>query len=620
MKGADSRLIEPLFERHAGPSDQQLWSRLAKATDREDFAATWLQVQARMLTGARVGVLILGPPEAGPFVPVGVFPPRAAVGADLSVAAETALGDRRGVVSDRPAGERVDAAQCIAMPILVDEALHGVVAFQLEPRGPEALSEAARRLQWGAAWIEVLVRRGSLLPNRQLVDVLDGLAAVMEAPTLAVALQGLVGEMTRVLGCEWAACGLVRRGTNVHVEALSQAITRSRRQQVVAATARAMQEAFDQSCLVAVPEEREAFPVVTRAHRLLGEAVTAGGVMSVPIAVDAEVIGVLTLVARTGAAFAADDRAFCRLAATALGPAIALKRRDDRWIGAKVAAAARLQLGKLFGPRHLMLKLWTAAALAAAAYLTVGTAMDRVTAAATVEGAVQRAVAAPIAGYIASQGPRAGDRIGRNDVLAKLDDREYQIERARWASERAQRAREYQQAFAEGDRARVQVLKAQIDQSQARIDLLDEQIAHVDLRAPIDGLIVKGDLSQMVGAPVQRGDVLFEIAPLDDYRIVLKVDERDADAVKVGQTGTLLLSSLSSRALPLRVTRLTPVSTAEEGRNLFRVEAALDTGDLAIRPGMQGYAKIDVGPRKVVAIATARLRQWSRMTVWRFWF
>ena len=620
MSGAEGRIVERAFDRVSGPSDQLLWSRLSKATNREDFAATWLQLQARTLQHARTGVLILGAADKGPYAPVGVFPPRTALSADLSVTAETALADRKGVLSDRAAGERSEAAQCIAMPILLDEQLHGVVAFQLEPRSPEALSEAARRLQWGVAWVEVLIRRGSLLPNRQLVDILDTVAAVMEAPSLAVALQGLVVEMTRVLQAEWVSCGLVRRGTHVHVAALSQAITTSRRQQVVTATASAMQEAFDQAGVIAFPEDKEALPVVTRAHRLLAETVGAGAVLSVPVVVEARIVGVLTVVARAGADIAAGERDFCRLAAATLGPVIDVKRRDDRWIGTKVAIATGQQLHKIIGPRHTLLKLGTAAVLATAAYLSVGTAMDRVTAAATVEGAVQRAVAAPIAGYIAAQGPRAGDKVAHDDVLAKLDDREFQIERARWTSEREQRLREYQQAFADGERPRLQVLKAEIEQSQARIDLLDAQIAHVELRAPIDGIVVKGDLSQMVGAPVQRGEVLFEIAPLDDYRIILKVDERDADDVAVGEKGALILSSLSALPLPLHVTKLTPVSSAEEGRNVFRVEAALDEGSPAIRPGMQGYGKIDIGRRKVAGILSARLVQWLRMTVWRFWF
>jgi hypothetical protein len=43
-------------------------------------------------------------------------------------------------------------------------------------------------------------------------------------------------------------------------------------------------------------------------------------------------------------------------------------------------------------------------------------------------------------------------------------------------------------------------------------------------------VVVKGDLSQSLGAAVERGNVLFELAPLDSYRVIMKVDERDITA------------------------------------------------------------------------------------------
>ena len=71
--------------------------------------------------------------------------------------------------------------------------------------------------------------------------------------------------------------------------------------------------------------------------------------------------------------------------------------------------------------------------------------------------------------------------------------------------------------------------------------------------------------------------MLFEIAPLDAYRIILQVDERDIADVAVGQRGDLVLSGFPTEQLPLTVEKLTPVSTAREGRNYFRVESQLHT-------------------------------------------
>ena len=84
------------------------------------------------------------------------------------------------------------------------------------------------------------------------------------------------------------------------------------------------------------------------------------------------------------------------------------------------------------------------------------------------------------------------------------------------------------------------------------------------LIAPFDAVVVRGDLSQSLGSPVQRGDVLFEVAPLDGYRIILEIDERNISDTSIGQRGHLTLSALPRQPLPLIVERLTPVATAEE--------------------------------------------------------
>jgi multidrug efflux pump subunit AcrA (membrane-fusion protein) len=115
---------------------------------------------------------------------------------------------------------------------------------------------------------------------------------------------------------------------------------------------------------------------------------------------------------------------------------------------------------------------------------------------------------------------------------------------------------------------------------------------------------------------VKRGDVLFEVAPLESYRIVLEVDEREIAEVAAGQRGELTLSALPGRALPLRVERITPLATAAEGRNFFRVEAELTQPSGMLRPGMEGVGKIDIGRRSLVWIWTHRLFDWLRLAAW----
>ena len=129
--------------------------------------------------------------------------------------------------------------------------------------------------------------------------------------------------------------------------------------------------------------------------------------------------------------------------------------------------------------------------------------------------------------------------------------------------------------------------------------------------APISGTVIQ--------KPVERGQVLFEIAPLDAYRVVLQVDETEISRIQVGQRGHLALAAVPDRSLPLVVDKITPVAEASEQQNRFRVEARLEVLERLLRPGMSGIAKIEIEQRSLFWIWTHRLFDWLRLRLWSWW-
>jgi multidrug efflux pump subunit AcrA (membrane-fusion protein) len=171
--------------------------------------------------------------------------------------------------------------------------------------------------------------------------------------------------------------------------------------------------------------------------------------------------------------------------------------------------------------------------------------------------------------------------------------------------------------MARRDRSQARIVSSQMEQSQAQLALIEEQLSRTDIVAPFDGILVSGDLTQMLGAPLERGAAMFELAPLDAYRVVLQVDEHRIADVRAGQRGELVLSSDPGRRFPILLHKLTPVSTARDGRNYFRVEAGLEGGpDPALRPGMEGVAKVSVEDRRLAWIWTRELFNWVRLKAW----
>jgi multidrug resistance efflux pump len=261
----------------------------------------------------------------------------------------------------------------------------------------------------------------------------------------------------------------------------------------------------------------------------------------------------------------------------------------------------------------------TIAVVAVLLFFTFAKGDYRIAADTYLEGSIQRVIVAPFDGYISESYVRPGDTVKEGMLLAKLDDNDLMLERVKLESQREQYLKEYRDALGQAERSKISILKAQLGQVEAQLSITDAQLSRINIKAPFDGVIVSGDLSQKLGAPSERGDVLFEIAPSEAYRVILEVDERDISDVRIDQGGELVLTGHSETVMPFKVRKVTPVSEAKEGRNYFRVEAELEKKLDFLRPGIKGVGKIQAGKRKLIWIWTKNLTDWLRLTLWTWW-
>jgi len=275
-------------------------------------------------------------------------------------------------------------------------------------------------------------------------------------------------------------------------------------------------------------------------------------------------------------------------------------------------------LAALFGPRRPALKLSVISALAAAVILMLVNGEHRVTGKSVLEGEIQRAAVAPFDGFIRSAAVRAGDTVKSGDLLATLDDRDLILDQLKWRAEREKLLQKYREALAKHDRPNMVILESQIRQAESQLALANEKLARARIVAPFDGIVVSGDFSQMLGSPVEKGKVLFELAPLDSYRLIVQVSERDVRYISTQQHGTVAFAGMPDDRLPIILSRITPVTVAEEGRNSFRVEARLAELSPHLRPGMEGVAKIETGQRSIAWIWTRSVLEWFRLAAWKY--
>jgi len=602
--------------------DQALWHRFSEAATADTFASAWLTLQVSMLDNVSHGVVVLGQAERGPFVPAAAWPEGNNMPATLSRAAESAMSERRGIVHRPTQGDRPSSRPSqLAYPLLVDDRLFGVVALEFSDCDENQLQAIMRQLQWGCGWLEAYLRRaeqgGSSDTREHLARLLELTATALEQERFRAAAMAIVTELAIQTSCDRVGLGL-RRGRHTRIYALSHTAQFGEQTNLVRAITNAMDEAIDQLDTVVYPVEDDE-RLITRAHANLAEVSGAHAICTVVMASGDTVLGALTFERSKGGAFDQETIEPLEYAAALLGPVLEMKRRDDRWLVSKAAESFRNLVMKFVGPRHYAAKLVGLVLAGLFVFLSMAEGDYRVSAEAVLEGAVQRVMVAPINGYILQAQARAGDLVKQDQVLFSIDDRDLRLEYLKWSSQKEQVDRRYRDALAARNRSEVNIFKAQLDQAEAQLELLKEQIARTQVAAPFDGIVVRGDLSQRLGSPVSRGEILLSIAPLNAYRVVLQVDERKIADLQPGQEGRLILKALPQDEFPFFVEQITPVSEPLEGRNRFRVEARLTEDMELLRPGMEGSGKVMIDRRSLRWIWTHELVEWFKLWLWYWW-
>ena len=580
---------------------------------------SWLAHFCQFTGGVRRGVVYVRPERDDEQGTTVCWPPENA-GRDLVEPAQLALADDQAIVRQiTPRGAGPVSMSVVAVPF-GGEGLHGALVVEVAHArrwdSEPSCKEVVDQLQSVAVWLERFLRDAQ--GRTQLSLALQVVAAGLEPEGLRDAATAIATELAISLHCERVSVGVIERG-RMRVEAVSHSADFDPRSQLISDMSRAMEEACDQEAVLTCPFPADAPPRVVVAHQALARQQGAAAICTVPLASRGRMLGALLL--EHGSPDAWDARAIssCESSALLVGSLLELQRTSGEGLPAHTARAMRGKLRKFTGPGSAGRKVMAAVIGALAIALFTATGTYRVRSDATIEGRIQRAVVAGFEGYIAEAHARAGDVVTSNQLLARLDSRDLLLEKRQSTGRHAQLSREHREALATNDRSRVNVLRAQIEQAAAQLALVDEQLARTYLLAPYDGVVVKGDLSQSLGSPVSRGDVLFEIAPLDGYRIFLAVDERDIADIRPGQRGALTLAALPNQELELTVERVVPISVDHGGRNVFRVEGKLDAPVEGLRPGMEGVGKVGIDERRWIEIWTRGLVHWLRLSTWAWW-
>ncbi|WP_372742244.1 HlyD family efflux transporter periplasmic adaptor subunit [Neptunomonas sp.] len=595
---------------------RQAWVQFSAADSYEEYCQYWLELMCTRIGGVSIAALVLESGEAG-FQPTAIWPEKSQTDEEFTALIEEGLEEAAGLVHTLASG-----GYGVAFPIRLDDELVGVVALSLRVNSI-VLPAVMEQIQWGSAWIELLLRRHRGREKNLQFDRLSGavdlLGAVLVESDFNSAAMTFVNELAAALSCDRVSFGLTK-GTLVEVTTLSHSAQFGKKMNLIRRLSGVMDEAVQQRGVINYPNTFDSSSLlVEREHAQFSQSYGNANILTIPLHSGTHYFGAVTLERPADNPFSEDEITQIRSVVALSGETLRNKQNQDKTWYQHLISACGQHVKKVLGSGYLGRKLSLILLAAVVVFFSVANGTYRVSGDSLLEGSVRRAIVAPFEGYLESADVKAGERVTQGQEMSSLDDRDLTLEKLSYLSEQAKLQRQYEEAVAKRERAEAAVIQTQLEQNRAQLKLVESKLSRTRLRAPFDGIVISGDLSQRLGGAIEQGEVLFEVAPLDSYRVILWVDEHRMADITEQQQGHLVLNSLPETTSAFKVTQVTPVTEARDGGNYFRVEAVLVDSIPEMRPGMKGVGKIEVDERKLIWIWTYPALQWFKLKLWSWW-
>jgi biotin carboxyl carrier protein len=456
---------------------------------------------------------------------------------------------------------------------------------------------------------------GSGLSESKALNILQMVAAVLGKENFSEAITEVATELATAFECDRVSIGLTKGRFN-EVLAVSHSADIQPTQSLLQLLAAAMDESVDQCEAVQYPPMQDNVHQIILSHAELANRHNVQQLLTIPMMREQTIIGAIVFERRDLKPFSAEQIDLLGNLSATLGPVLELKRdREHSWF-ARLKADASAIWQKLFAEEGRIMRATLAIIVIGLLALPLIPIKYSLNAPARLEGISQRVMVAPSDGFLRSTSVRPGDLVKAGQVLAEMADEDLRQERRRWESEVLRHDSTFGDALKRKDRAQMASAQAQAAEARAQLTLAEQQIERTRITAPFNGVVLKGDLKQQIGAPFKRGDTLLVLAPANEYRVIVSVEDRAIESVLKGSRGNLLLTAMPDNALPISIERVLPVANAQDGRNAFEVEARLIDNSVNLRPGMEGVAKIESGERSLYWMLGHRLSDWLKLTFW----
>ena len=209
-----------------------------------------------------------------------------------------------------------------------------------------------------------------------------------------------------------------------------------------------------------------------------------------------------------------------------------------------------------------------------------------------IQPVLRRFIAAPHEGVLEKNLVQNGDLVSEGQVVANLEGRQLRIELAGLEAELMGTSKRRSAAMASNQIADAQISLSEMKKLKSQIQLVNDKLKNLEIRSPIDGIVVAGDLEKVEGAPVEMGQTLFEVGPLDKMLAEISIPENEIPYVHPGMNINIKLNAYPFKTWVGTVAKIHPKTEIRNLESVFIAEVELDNIEMKLKPGMKGQAKV----------------------------
>ncbi len=453
----------------------------------------------------------------------------------------------------------------------------------------------ASTLQLGAShitlWYILREAKQANVESKNTSALLELLAKLDNSEDLNSACYALVNDLKDYLGCGRIALGLTRsRKVDCRLTAVSGLSDFDKRSEFAEQLESLLNEALLRDKITVVGASADEADPGTLAHQNYRASSGCKTVISAPLhSGEGKIIGAWVFTDEKPVPDMNETLHFVRASQVVVGSRLWMLQRAEVHPLMQPLAAMRKHIGTSKFAVILLAVVLLAASMAIPMNYKIGCEFQ-------LEPISRRFVAAPYDGTLEESLVESGQIVNRGQVLARMDARELRWELSGLQADYQSEKKKRNAAAARDEVASAQQSTLEMERMDLKMQLIRHRLENLDVKSPIAGIVIAGDLKKSEGAPLAIGQTMFEIGPLDEMIVEVAIPEREILHVREGMEVRIRLDAAQHKTETGSVVRISPRSETRDNESVYIAEVKLENRDQVFRPGMKGTAKIISDP------------------------